>query len=243
MRTSIVALVIVGGIGGFAVGLKVARSEPSAPLVSPAKGTAARVAAPVTAPVTARLVVPRALTAITVDGEPDDAAWTAPEMLRTPAFSVRPYTDARVAVRDGTLYFLLYAADEDLHAANASHDGPLWVSDSMRVILTSAADGPEYVVEVSPAGTLTDYTRAKSGAVDTSWESGAKVGIDLDGTVDDSADNDEEWVAEVSIPLASLGVTGKDLGLRIERTDVSRTSGSRSLAAWTPPGGRVSLAP
>jgi hypothetical protein len=223
MRTSILVLVIIGGALGFGVGVKVARNPPE-------------VASP-------KLVVPRAATPIQVDGEPEDAAWTAKELLRTPAYSERPYSDARFTVRDGNLYVLLYAADEDLHAARASHDQPLWGADAMRVVLTPLKGGREYVVEVSPAGTITDYAQTANGPPDLAWESGAKVGVDLDGTLDETSDMDEEWVAELSIPLSSLGSLepARTLGLRVERTDLSKGS-SGALMSWSPPGGRVTLA-
>ncbi len=234
MRWGILALVGLGSVSGFVVGVKVAQ-KPVLPEATSAPAIAAGSAR-------AMLVVPRAATAIKIDGEPEDPAWTAKELLRTPAFSERPYSDARFTVRDGNLYVLLYAADEDLHAAPVSHDGPLWTADAMRVILTPRRDGREYVVEVSPAGTLSDYTRM-GAANDASWESAAKVGIDLDGVLDQPG-SDEEWVAELSIPLDSLGPLDppSTLGLRVERTDVSNGASS-GLLSWSPPGGRVTLAP
>lgn len=243
MRRSILALVALGSASGFLVGMKVSRSQ-SGPEAPPAV-TLAAVAVPKTsgASLQAPLLVPRATTPIKIDGEPDDPAWTANELLRTPAYSARPYSDARFTLRDGNLYVLLYAADEDVNAAQVSHNS-LWTSDAMRVILSPRKDGPEYVVEVSPAGALTDYTRNAAGVSDASWESGAQVGIDLDGTVNESSNTDEEWVAELSIPLASLGALEppSTLGVRVERMDVSKGAAD-GLMSWTPPGGRVMLAP
>lgn len=242
MRKSILFLVVIGAGLGFAAGVKVARSQPERAVEKPAQRASAFVA-PAASSSPVMLVVPRALTPIAVDGEPEDAAWTAKELLRTPAYSERPYSDARFTVRDGNLYVLLYAADEDLHAARAAHDQPLWGADAMRVVLTPKTLGPDYVVEVSPAGTITDYTRVGSGTPDLSWESGAKVGIDLDGTLDTSTDLDEEWVAELSIPLSALGPLepAHTIGLRVERTDLSKGQ-SGELMSWSPPGGRVTLA-
>ena len=242
MRWGILALVALGSVSGFVVGVKVAQQP--APLPSSSSTFSSASTSALLAPAGSAgpmLVVPRAATPIKIDGEPEDPAWTANELLRTPAYSERPYSDARFTMRDGNLYVLLYAADEDLHAAQASHDGPLWSADAMRVILAPRKDGREYVVEVSPAGTLTDYTRTGAGANDASWESGAKVGVDLDGVLDQPG-SDEEWVAELSIPLESLGPLDppSTLGLRVERTDVSNGASS-GLLSWTPPGGRVIL--
>ena len=238
-KRTVLVLVAIGAALGFAAGLKVARSQAEPASARPP----AVVAPPAVSATPSALFIPRALTPITVDGEPEDAAWTANELLRTPAYSERPYSDARFTVRDGNLYLLLYAADEDLHAAHVSHDGDLWSGDAMRVVLSPRNDGREYVVDVSPAGTLSDYTRTAAGK-DLSWESGAALGVDLDGTLDVTSDSDEEWVAELSIPLSALGALDPPatLGLRVERTDVSNgTTGP--LLSWMPPGGRVTLAP
>ncbi len=236
MRWGILALVALGSATGFAVGVKVAQK----PVVSSSSSSSGSGSGSGSA--RAMLVVPRAATPITIDGEPEDPAWTANELLRTPAYSERPYSDARFTMRDGNLYVLLYAADEDLHAAHVSHDGQLWTADAMRVILSPRKDGREYVIEVSPAGTLSDYTRTAAGGNDASWESDAKVGIDLDGALDQPG-SDEEWVAEIAIPLTSLGPLDppSTLGLRVERNDVSNGASS-GLLSWSPPGGRVVLA-
>jgi hypothetical protein len=241
MKARLLVLVVIGGLLGSALGVKVARSQSSASVYERVLPRSSDRGAPANSPL---LVVPRASSTITIDGEPDDVAWTSRELLRTPVFSERPYTDARLTVRDGTLYVLAYAADEDLHAASVGADLPLSGADAMRVVLTPRTDGREYVIEVSPRGALTDYTRARSGSMDATWSSGAKVGIDLDGTLDDVADSDEEWVAELSIPLSSLGPLQEDhtVGVRIERIDVSGPGTVPMLMSWSPPRGRVLLA-
>jgi hypothetical protein len=179
------------------------------------------------------LLVPRAATPIAIDGEMDEEAWTRGETARTGGYSVRPYSDARMTWRDGTLYMVLYAADEDLRTTKAHHDEPLWLADSTRVMFTH--DGVEDVIEVSPAGVVTDMRKTKGQPFDPHWESGAKVALDLDGTVDDSNDADEEWVVEMAVPLASLGLTGKPgerVGITIQRCDLSKGSPKRTCASW-----------
>jgi hypothetical protein len=223
-KSKVAALVLVGlALGGVAGAAAVEKRSASSQAATPsALGSALR----------PPMIVPRAQTPIEVDGEFGEAAWTKGAIFRTGAFGERPYSDARMAWRDGTLYLVLYAADEDLRATDAKHDEPLWLADSFSVAFRNGDS--EYVIDVSPAGVLTDVSRAH-GVSDKSWESGAKIALDRDGTLNISTDNDEEWVVEMAVPLKSLGLAGtpgERLGITIERCDLSRGSTKRACAVW-----------
>lgn len=73
----------------------------------------------------------------------------------------RPHSEARLAWKDGTLWVLLYAADEDIRSTDAFH------------------------VEID--GRAIDATAATAE--------------DVDGTLDDPRDDDEEWIVELAVPL------------------------------------------
>ncbi len=53
-----------------------------------------------------------------------------------------------------------------------------------------------------------------------------KVAVDRDGTLNKLGDNDEEWVVEMAVPFAALGVSNPEAGLRlpfsIRRCEVAR---------------------
>jgi hypothetical protein len=183
------------------------------------------------------LVVPLASGPITIDGELEDEGWTG-VVARTGAFHSdeggdgKPYSDARFVTRDGNLYVILYAADEDIRATTAKHDEPLYLADAFQLVFHTA-DG-ERVLDVSPRGVVTDGSRAPNGAVDFRWESNAKVAVDTDGLVNDSSDMDEEWVIEMAIPLSSLGlhgIAGESVGLSIRRCDDVKSIG-RLCSGW-----------
>ena len=186
------------------------------------------------------LVVPRATTAPTIDGELDDATWSEPGgrtgPFTTGGATAKPYSDARVVWRDGTLYLALYAADEDIIAPMTAHDGPLWTGDSFRVVFRRGEQ--EFAIEVSPRGVVTDGSKAPGGLFDARWESGVRVGVDRDGTVDDPSDEDEEWIVEMAIPMNALGLTGtpgERIGLEIARCDRVRMNGGgtqKRCASW-----------
>ena len=189
---------------------------------------------------TSQLAVPRALTAIRIDGELDDVAWND-SAARTGAFqsggvAARPYSDARLTWRDGNLYLALYAADEDIVSPVVPHDTPVWTVDSFRVVFRSGER--ERSIDVTPRGIVTDGERVSGGPFDARWESRVNVAVDSDGTLDDSSDQDEEWVVEMAIPLDALGLkgaSGERIGLEISRCDRIRAADGRrhrSCGAW-----------
>jgi hypothetical protein len=57
------------------------------------------------------------------------------------------------------------------------------------------------------------------------------IGRDVDGTVDDpSGEDDEEWLAEIAIPLAELGLAGapgERVRFSLERCDTMREGDRR----------------
>jgi hypothetical protein len=185
------------------------------------------------------LHVPYLPGSITLDGDTDDPGWTRPPGPgRTGGFvlasgaAARPYSEARALWGDGYLYLSLYAADEDIESRTDQPDGPLWLDDSFRLMFTNGA--VEYLVEVSPKGMVTDAVRRSGGAFDYAWSSGAHVSPELDGTVNLSTDMDEEWVIEMAIPFASLGMKGErgeSVGFSVRRCDTPKNA-ARMCASW-----------
>jgi hypothetical protein len=196
-----------------------------------------RAPAPAPPAPSATLRVPHARGPMTVDGETDEPDWTrAP--ARTGAFlaadgsAARPASEARLLWDDAFLYLSLYAADEDIRAAKVAPDGPVWTGDSFSVELGSA-DGVKYSLAVGPSGIVTDAASRPGQPADYRWQSGAKVAIDLDGTLDDARDRDEEWVVELAIPWQALGIvprSGTRVALGLRRCDAP--AGHRSCGAW-----------
>jgi hypothetical protein len=181
------------------------------------------------------LVVPRARGSIRIDGELEEEDWRS--AVRTGAFvdahgaEARPFSDARFLQRDGAIFVVLYAADDDIRAAVKEHDGAVWTDDAFIVTLGPDAPGaPSFEIDVSAAGVTSDARRGLKGERDAAWESGIEVGIDRDGTMNDASDEDEEWVVEARIPLAALGVSsepGARLRFAASRCDRPRAGGPR----------------
>ena len=169
------------------------------------------------------LHVPQAKGPITLDGELGEAAWLR-ATARTNAFvtesgddPARPYSDARMLWGGEQLYVALYAADEDIRPGDLFH-------------VELEGYGKEHVrriLDVAPFGPAT--------------EGGIRFGRDLDGTVGDASDDDEEWVVEVAIPLRSLGLTGQPgerIAFSVHRCDTPK-GGTRFCGSWGEVSSRV----
>lgn len=229
------AVVVVLGVAALAAGAafwvrqRAAAHSPAA-TVAPARSPTAEDVV---------LRVPRAPAAIVLDGDTDDPGWTSPPgPARTGNFTLpngapaRPYSDARLLWADGHLYLALYAADEDVRTRVDQSDGPVWLDDSFRLVLSRGTE--QWSIEVSPKAVVTDAHRSDGGDWDYSWNAHAHVSHDLDGTLNDSHDMDEEWVIEMAIPFESLGMRGErgeGVGFAVRRCDTPK-EGPRTCASW-----------
>jgi hypothetical protein len=223
---------------------------------SRAAAATARAAAAVSASVARGdpvLRVPHAPGSITLDGDMDDPGWVrSPGPARTDGFVLAngeeapPYSNTRIVWGDGYLYLSLYAADEDIETHTDQPDGPVGLDDAFRVVF--AQPGVEYAIEVSPRALITDSIRKDGGEWDFSWSSGAHASKEIDGTVNNPNNTDEEWAIELAIPFESLGMTGErgeTIGLTLSRCDTPKDM-PRVCAGWGEgpgghPGGRIVL--
>ena len=162
------------------------------------------------------LTVPHVQGAITLDGDLDDPGWLGP-IARSGPFSdkkgdiARPYSEASFTWGDGELYVSLYAADQDIRAV-AENPADVWKDDSFHIVFDDGTN--ERIFDVSAKAKLAASTRVSRFAMpgdrpaSKTWESGAHVSPEIDGTPNEPDDDDEEWVIEMAIPLSSLGLKG-----------------------------------
>jgi hypothetical protein len=168
------------------------------------------------------LGVPHLAGDLVLDGDADDGAWTSPAQppARTGLFvgdrgeRARPASEARLLWGDGHLYVLLYAADEDVRSRG----------DFFRLTFTVPARGASppssFAFDVGPGG---PFPQGVHGA------------RDIDGTVDDAHDRDEEWLIELAVPLSPMGLEaapGEAFGLRLRRCDASANDDAGACAGW-----------
>jgi hypothetical protein len=215
-------LAILAGLSLGALGWKRARSLRAGALAK------THAAARAEHPRPGVLRVPHAAGPIRVDGEVDEPAWQE-HIARTGSFRddsgalARPYSDARAAwdAATGSLYLTLYAADEDIRTS-------------------TGAAGTDDAFELELGGTSFRVT-ADGHAIGA--PAGVELGLDRDGTANDPADDDEEWVIEMKIPLAAIGLEGRpgaSTHFAMRRCDTLRT-GARLCGTFGGPDGQLML--
>jgi hypothetical protein len=122
--------------------------------------------------------VPMVTAPIVVDGELHERDWNAIAWFA--AFTAngaeaRPYSQIRLLRDPQTLYVGLYAADQDIRS-----------SDAFELAIGTL------MLSIDPRGRITPPV------------SGARAAADVDETLDDPRDEDEEWVIEAAIPIAAI---------------------------------------
>lgn len=135
------------------------------------------------------------------DGVWRDALRTGP--FRTPNTSeeARPYSEARLFRDRDHLYLGVYAADED-------------IEEKTDAFFVSLASGPGATLELrlSPRGNVTVKPAL------TSTRAQIRTAVDVDGSIDDPKDSDEEWLVEAAIPWSLVPGEGPITAL-ISRCD------------------------
>jgi hypothetical protein len=186
------------------------------------------------------LEVPHVTGPIKLDGEAIEEDWhhagRSMPFVDTEGAEARPYSEARFLWDEENLYLVLYAADDNIRAQIKEHDGPVWLDDSFSLRLTPSLPGaPVYLIDVSAGAVTTDAKMGADGKRDLSWESGLKVAVDTDGTINNPKDEDEEWVVEGALPLRSMGlkgVAGERIVVEISRCDVPRAGGPKRCGSF-----------
>lgn len=230
----VAGLVVVVAGARVVVKNRLARAHPVLPAVTGAPS------APGAVPGETVLRIPHSPGSILLDGDTDDPGWTRePGPARTHAFltpdgvPARPFSEIRFVWGDGYLYLSLYAADEDIETRTTTPDGPLWLDDSFRVVFTRG--DTQYAIEVSPRAIVTDSIRhGADGKWDYSWQSGVHASHEMDGTLNDPQNMDEEWVIEMAVPFDSIGMKGEpgeSVGFTASRCDIPKRM-QRTCSSW-----------
>jgi len=158
-------------------------------------------------------VVPKRQGEITIDGKLDDAAWqhapSTPAFVRTmtggPAMS---HVTAKLLYDDQFLYVAYDVETADVWGTKTQHDDPIYGEQAVEIFLDADGDGRTYnELEVSPHNVQFDaqfeYRRSDLTKA-VAWQSGMQSAVQVQGTLDDAADADRGFTAELKIPLANL---------------------------------------
>ena len=143
--------------------------------------------------------IPATTHAITVDGELGEPDWSRRalrDVFTAPNGDLaRPFSEVRLLHDAQHLYVGLYAADENIES-----------SDFFDVKIGDTA------FRINPEARITPAI------------AGIHAGVDLDGSLDDNSNDDEEWVLEIAMPLASGPA-------HVSRCDIPK-DGLQRCGAW-----------
>ena len=151
-----------------------------------------------------------------IDGHLKEKSWRNAPYLdffvpvsRKPAVSK---TEGRILWSKTHLYVGFKAYDRDIWGYYTKRDSPTCREDVLEVFFQPDPEAdPYYNFEINALGTVYDAFNVKrnAGGEDhhrwSRWNCrGLKVGIQIKGTLNNYADEDEYWQMEVAIPFASL---------------------------------------
>tara|TARA_B100000575_G_scaffold294408_1_gene310154 strand:+ start:7961 stop:9055 length:1095 start_codon:yes stop_codon:yes gene_type:complete len=154
---------------------------------------------------------------ISIDGLANEAAWNDTKWtdlfmdIQGPDLDT-PYYDTRVKMLWDMDYLYIYAKMEDEHVWGdiEQRDAVIFYNNDFEVFIKPNEFQPYYVeFEINALGTLWDLFLARpyrrNGPVLDEWDvKGTKIGIDIQGTLNNPKDIDDGWSVELAIPIAPI---------------------------------------
>lgn len=155
-----------------------------------------------------------------IDGELDEPGWqqtkwTDPfsdirgDQLLPPRFE----TKAKMLWDDTYLYIAAQLEEPHIWATIDKRDAVIFMENNFEVFIDPDGDTHNYYeLEVNALGTFWDLMLTKpyrtGGRPLNAWDiKGLKIGINIQGTLNDPSDTDEGWTLEIAIPLDVLNQT------------------------------------
>ena len=148
-----------------------------------------------------------------IDGLLDEPAWLAALPLGDFYFpwfksGVREQSLVKLAWDDEFLYVACVCQDAHIAAGHSHHDEPLASDDCFEIMLSPNRDRPAFYfnIEWNAIGGYVDGHRPNGAdAPRVEWGArGVKLAGRHAGTLNDDADKDTSWTAEVAIPWANF---------------------------------------
>ena len=152
---------------------------------------------------------------IKIDGLLDEPAWqhAKPLSFIVPVTfeNAASETEARLLWDREYLYVSFKAYDKDIWSYYTQRDDSTCQEDVLEVFFkTDPQEEPYYNFEINALGTVYDAynLRRQTAGDDHRWSKwdceGLKVGVHIEGTLNNLEDEDEYWQLEVAIPFADL---------------------------------------
>jgi hypothetical protein len=221
---------------------------------------------PVLAQSGASYIAERRIDTIFVDGNLNEASWAT--ATNTSPFTIWDGSPAPVALQttakmvwdDQYLYIAFNCRDPDVYATYTARDSPLWEQDNFEAFVTIPGTTGYVEAEGSPKGTIWDglFTNVFQGPGGSYTITGLQVAGKVNGTLNNSSDQDIGFAAEMRLPFADIyqgvpgghPIHGTQLRLNLNRIDWNTpttqggpgASGTDTYYAWSPvPGNGVSF--
>lgn len=196
---------------------------------------------------------------ITIDGKLDDPAWK--QAAKTSHFGganggpgPKGATWAQLAYDDTKLYIGLYGEDTDVWGSLTERDAKTWTEEVFEVFLDPNGDAKDYLeIQVTPRNTVFDArfavqlgrgTGSRDAQIDVAkaWNSALESAVSIDGSLNNPADTDRSWSAELAIPLSEIpggqARPGQMWSLNLYRFDAPRDAQGKPKGqvawAWSP---------
>ena len=202
---------------------------------------------------------------VVVDGKGDEAAWqeaAALDLVDVSFLSGDRYPTRRTEVRmlwDAQyLYFYFSAADPDVWSTYDQRDMQLYEEEVVEIFIDPDGDGQNYAeVELNPLNTVFDLLLSKpwsrGGKGYDTWNPALLSAVQVTGTLNNAADLDQGWTAEIALPWAALKSQELDIAgprslppqagdewrLNLYRYEQVRQQGAKNevqASAWSPVG-------
>ena len=152
---------------------------------------------------------------VKVDGKLDEPAWHKAPVLDffIPVTGAKPEskTEGRVMWDREYLYVGFKAYDQDIWGYHTARDAQTCNEDVLEVFFKTGVDEEAYYnFEINALGTVYDAFNIRRAAAGghyrwSQWNCpGLKVGVKIEGTLNNWKDVDEYWQMEVAIPFAGL---------------------------------------
>ena len=202
---------------------------------------------------------------VVVDGKADEPAWqeAAPiDLVDVRFLSGDRYptrrTEARMLWDAQYFYFYFSAADPDVWSTYSQRDMQLYEEEVVEIFIDPDGDGQNYAeVELNPLNAVFDLLLSKpwskSGKGYAEWNPALLSAVQIMGTLNNLADVDQGWSAEIALPWEGLNSPlldvpgpralppqpGDEWRLNLYRYEQVRQSGAKNevqASAWSPVG-------
>jgi len=163
------------------------------------------------APLPGVLQVKKAAGPIVIDGKADEPVWqtaagTAVFQTAEGGPEPRKTTSAKITWDDQNLYLFVSAEDDEVSSPFTKHDDDTWKADVIELFIDADGNGKGYVeLQVTPQNVQFDtWFATVRPNMDRAWNANMKTAVNVRGTLNNNADDDQGWDAEWAVPLAAV---------------------------------------